>query len=328
MKGKKWILAHHFVGVPKDTDLQLMEEDVPEVKEGEVLTEAVALTVDPYMRAYSARMKEGQTMIGNQVARVLESKCDEFPVGTLVTFSDTFAAGWRTHIVAPGNKVQKIPDVGDLPPSLAVGILGMPGATAYFGFLELCQPKAGEVLVVNAAAGAVGSVVGQIAKIKGCIVIGYAGSEDKCEWLKELGFDFAFNYKTCNLDATLREAAPDGVDMYFDNVGGDFTVTVLQHMKQFGRISVCGSIANYNDTEVQKVPTPWFSILSKQLRVEGFIVLRWFDRWPEAFKEMGKWIKEGKLKYREHVTKGFENMRQALYEMLQGKNTGKAVVLA
>jgi prostaglandin reductase 1 len=288
MKAQKFVLVKHFDGFPKDSDLELVEEDLSELKDGEILIEALYLTVDPYMRPYSDNLPLGSTMIGQQVAKVILSKDPAFPVGQLVIAT----VGWRSRTVVnsvkpPGGQmlptIRKLPDIGSLSPSLGVSVLGMTGATAYFGFLRLCKPKAGETVLVNAAAGAVGSMVGQIAKIKGCRVIGYAGTDAKCKWIKEeLGFDYAFNYKTCDLGKTLKEAAPNGIDCYFDNVGGKFTQTVIaDHMNPFGRISVCGSINQYNTKaeDLEQGPYPWGLFIGRQLRMEGFMVHRWVSEW-------------------------------------------------
>lgn len=256
-----------------------------------------------------------------------DTKNDKFPKGT-ITFGNL---GWRTHTIVNPSKLQPsdfyaLPDFDGLPISLGTGILGMPGNTAYFGFLELCTPKEGETVVVTAAAGAVGSLVGQIAKIKGCRVIGFAGSDDKCKWLEdELGFDKAINYKTADIAKALKEAAPKGVDCYFDNVGGELSATILTQMNLFGRISVCGAISGYNDKEFQ-VPAPQKYFVFQQLKQEGFIVTRWADRWMEGITAVAKWIQSGKVKYHETITLGFENMPKAFIDMLRGKNTGKAVV--
>ncbi|XP_046571424.1 prostaglandin reductase 1-like [Haliotis rubra] len=270
--------------------------------------------------------------MGEQVARVSESKIKHYPVGCLVQMY----SGWRSRslINATNRKdteeihLLKVPDLGKLEPSLALGILGMPGMTAYFGFLELCQPKAGDTVLVNGAAGAVGSAVGQIAKIKGCKVIGFAGSKEKCDWVKSLGFDHVFNYKEQDIDKSLKEAAPDGIDCYFDNVGGTFTSKALQHMKMFGRMSVCGCISVYNTTQPPLTPDPLMTILYKQLRVEGFEVLRWETRFPEGKAQMKKWIDEGKVKYRETVQDGFDNMPKIFMSLLKGANIGKMIVKA
>lgn len=207
----------------------------------------------------------------------------------------------------------------------------MPGNTAYFGFLDICQPKAGEVVVVTGAAGAVGSIVGQIAKLKGCKVIGVAGSDDKCKWLEEeLGFDHTINYKTADISSALKKVAPDGVDCYFDNVGGEISSAIINQMRDYGRISVCGSISSYNTpvSQLPKVPILQPTFVFKQLMMKGFLVWAYNDRWFEGITHLKNWVEEGKIKYRETTTEGFENMPRALIDMLEGKNTGKAVVKA
>ncbi|XP_043285871.1 prostaglandin reductase 1-like [Venturia canescens] len=230
---RKYVLTKHFEGEPKRSDLTIVDEELPPLQHGEFLVEAQYLSVDPYMRPYVAQFPTGITMIGGQVAKIIESKNSEYPVGkSIVGYF-----GWRTHTIVnveqeDGSPLQQkpyiIPEFGDLPASLALGVLGMPGNTAYFGFLEICKPKPGETLVVSGAAGAVGSHVGQIAKTLGLKVIGIAGSDEKCEWLKkELGFDVAINYKTQNIVKELKTAAPDGVDCYFDNVSVHFGITLI-----------------------------------------------------------------------------------------------------
>nr|CAH7767684.1 unnamed protein product [Callosobruchus chinensis] len=332
VKSKVFIYNKKFEGLPKESDFKLVEENVPALKDGEFLTEAAYLSVDPYMRAYAVDLPTGIPMIGGQVAKVIESKNTKFPVGSYVHGQ----FGWRTHTVDNGAATKMLPtyvlpDFGSLSTSLGVGILGMPGNTAYFGFLELCQPKQGETVVVSGAAGAVGSIVGQIAKIKGCKVIGIAGSEEKGRWLvDELGFDHFINYKTQDIKAELKKLAPKGVDCYFDNVGGETTNNVMVNMNIFGRISMCGAISGYNGAPGKSFLSTivQFPIVQKQLKVEGFIVTRWANRWMEGIDQLAKWIKEGKLKYRETTTDGFENMPKAFIDMLKGGNTGKAVVKA
>ncbi|XP_043216218.1 prostaglandin reductase 1-like isoform X1 [Amphibalanus amphitrite] len=333
MKAEKFTLLRHFDGMPQPSDFQLESEDLPELKEGEFLCEAEFLSVDPYMRPYSRNLKPPVTMIGSQVARVLESKSDKFPVGCRVVGK----LGWRSRTVASEDTpssvfgLRKLPDLGDLPTSYALGSCGMPGNTAYFGFLEICKPKEGETVVVTGAAGAVGSLVGQIAKIKGCRVVGFAGTDDKCAWIRQLGFDVAINYKTCaDIDAALKEAAPDGVDCYFDNVGGMLSYQIRKQMNVYGRISVCGCISSYNEKtgEEVKLEVPEKLILFKQLKVEGFLVYRWDadDEWNKGIEQMASWIREGKIAVQETVTEGFQNMPQAFIGMLNGANTGKAIV--
>uniref|UniRef100_A0A8C7XJN1 Prostaglandin reductase 1 n=1 Tax=Oryzias sinensis TaxID=183150 RepID=A0A8C7XJN1_9TELE len=326
VQAKSWILAKHFDGFPKNSDFNLKVEELPEPKNGEVVLEAVFLSVDPYMRPFSKLyMKEGDVMIGTQVAKVIQSKNSAFPVGSHVVSS----CGWRTHSISDGKDLT--PVISDWPKdvslSLALGAIGMPGLTALHGLEDVLGLKEGETLLVNAAAGAVGSVVGQIAKIKGCKVVGSAGSEAKVAFLKELGFDEAFNYKTVSsLEEALRKASPDGYDCFFENVGGDFSYVALQQMKYFGRVAVCGSISMYNDATPQIGPFPHLAIMWKELKVEGFMQSRWKDRHPESLRRLMGWYREGKLQCREHVTKGFENMPAAFMGMLKGDNTGKAVI--
>ncbi|KAK9688571.1 N-terminal domain of oxidoreductase [Popillia japonica] len=330
MKAKVFIYVHPFEGMPTEENFRLIEEDLPPLKDGEFLAEAVYLSVDPYMRAYAPRLKVGETMIGSQVAKVIESKSIQFPIGSYVVG----VFGWRTHTVVPENlPVSQFtpPPVlisydGSVPLSYYLGVLGMPGATAYFGFLDICKPKPGETVVVSGAAGAVGSHVGQIAKIKGCKVIGIAGSDQKCQWLKTIGFDFVINYKKDNVEQALRAAAPNGVDCYFDNVGGEITTTVINQMNRFGRVSCCGAIASYNDNTPAKVTTFLLPVILQELEFKGFVIYTWRNKWNEAVKRNQEWMTEGKLQYQETITEGFENMPKALIQLMQGKNVGKAIV--
>ncbi|XP_041821180.1 prostaglandin reductase 1-like [Chelmon rostratus] len=326
VQAKTWILTKHFDGFPKDSNFKLKVEDLPEPKNGEVLLEAVFLSVDPYMRPFSRlSMKEGDVMIGGQVAKVIQSKNPAFPVGSHVVGN----CGWRTHTVCDGTGL--IPIMPDWPKdvslSLALGIMGMPGLTALYGIEEVLGLKKGETILVNAAAGAVGSVVGQIAKIKGCKVVGSAGSDAKVAFIKELGFDEAFNYKTVgSLEEALKKASPEGYDCFFENVGGPFFTAAVQQMKTFGRIAVCGGIATYNDATPQTGPYPHLIMILKELKMEGFMQSRWNHKNEESLKRMMGWLKEGKLQSREHITKGFENMPAAFMGILRGENIGKAVI--
>ncbi|KAM3590657.1 uncharacterized protein V6R79_013907 [Siganus canaliculatus] len=328
VQSKAWTLVKHFDGFPKESDFKLKVEQLPEPKNGEVLLEAVFLSVDPYMRPFSkSMMKEGDVMIGTQVARVIQSKNPSFPVGTYVVTD--WLTGWRTHSISDGKALTPVlakwPK--DVSLSLALGTIGMPGLTALYGLEEVLDLKKGDVLLVNAASGAVGAVVGQIAKIKGATVVGSAGSEDKVAYLKELGFDEAFNYKTVSsLEEALKKAAPEGYDCYFENVGGKFFTVAIEQMKDFGRIAVCGGISLYNDSAPTTGPYPHLTFLVKQLKMEGFMWSRWQHKDPEALKRLMTWTREGKLKSKEHITKGFENMPAAFMELLKGGNVGKAVV--
>lgn len=330
VKARKYVVKRKFEGIPKRDDFEIVEYDLPPLQNGEILIKVEWVSVDPYQRAYHSNYTLPYDQFGYQVGVVADSKDPRYPVGVKVVAHK----GWCDYCIINSaaatdflNRVYKLPSLKGLSHSLGIGAVGMPGATAYFGFLDICKPKAGETVVVSGAAGAVGSIVGQIAKIKGCKVIGLAGSEDKVKWLEqELGFDKAFNYKNVDVALALKSAAPNGVDCYFDNVGGEISSVIINQMNDFGRVSVCGSISSYNDanTPVATMIQPALNV--KQIRVEGFIVGRWADHWSEAFAELTKWINNGDLKAREQVTEGFENIYDAFVGMLKGENVGKAVV--
>ncbi|XP_047120289.1 prostaglandin reductase 1-like [Schistocerca piceifrons] len=333
VKARKIVLARHFQGEPRPEDFRVEEEDLPPVKDGQILAEAVYFSIDPFQRAHRATHKVGDTMVAAQVARIVESRAAGFPVGRHVVGY----WGWRDRTVADVGPNAEFPihmsppmlapELGDLPVSLSLGVLGMPGISGYFPLLDVLKPKAGEVVVVSGAAGAVGSIVGQIALIKGCTVIGFAGSDAKVKWLKDdLGFQHAFNYKTTDVSTALKQAAPDGVDVYFDNVGGDMSTKIISNMRYRGRIALIGGISQYNESEIQNLVTLPFSFLANQLRLEGCAYSRWHDRWDEGISQLTQWVREGKLKYRETVTDGFHNAPKAFIGMLRGENFGKAVV--
>ncbi|KAM4809284.1 prostaglandin reductase 1-like [Rhinophrynus dorsalis] len=322
-----WTLAKHFEGAPKLSDFKLKEVELPKIKDGEVLLEAEYFSVDPYMRISSKGLKEGDIMMGTQVGRVIESKNSAFPVGSFAVSN----AGWTTHSISNGSELSPLlanwPD--HIPKSLALGTIGMPGLTAYFGLKEICCAKKGEIILVNGAAGAVGTVVGQIAKIIGCKVVGSAGSDDKIKYLKEIGFDEVFNYKTVSsLEEALRKASPEGYDCFFENVGGEFADVALLQMRRHGRIAVCGAISEYNDVTCKKGAYVHFPLILQELRMEGFLVYSWKNRFNEGLEKLMQWVVEGKLKYLEYITKGFDNMPSAFIGMLKGDNTGKAIITA
>ncbi|KAM8961915.1 prostaglandin reductase 1-like [Pelodytes ibericus] len=325
---RSWTLVKHFEGAPKLSNFKLKEVELPKIKHGEVLLEAEFFSVDPYMRPYSKqKMKEGDVMMGTQVGRVLESNNPAFKVGSYALST----AGWTTHSISQGKELTPLianwPD--NIPKSLALGTIGMPGLTAYFGLQEICCAKKGEIVLVNGAAGAVGSLVGQIAKIIGCKVVGSAGSDDKVQYLKEIGFDEAFNYKTVgSLEEALKKASPEGYDCFFENVGGEFADVAIRQMRKYGRIAVCGAISLYNDTVPRKGEYVHFPLIFKELRMEGFTVQRWLNRYVEGLEKLMQWVLEGKLKYHEHITKGFDNMPSAFIGMLKGDNIGKAIITA
>jgi NADPH:quinone reductase len=327
---RQFKLAARPVGLPKESDFSLTESPMPAQSDGQVLVKSAYLSVDPYMRGritgvrtYADPVNIGDVMQGGTVGKVVESKASGFAAGDFVTGM----WGWQEFAAVDAKTLMKL-DPKLAPVSTALGVLGMPGMTAYFGFLDICKPQPGETVLVSGAAGAVGSLVGQIAKIKGCHVVGIAGTDDKVEWMtKELGFDAAFNYKsTSDYGAKLKELCPKGIDCYFDNVGGAITDAVLQQMNVYGRVSICGQISQYNLEKPEFGPRILGLLLVKQLKVEGFIVFRWMNRYPEGIAQMAQWLGEGKLKHREEVVNGFENTVKAFIGMLKGDNTGKMLV--
>ncbi len=326
------LLAARPSGYPKDTDFKLVSADAPAPKENEFLIRALYWSVDPYMRgrmndvkSYAAPVQLGEVMPGGAVGRVVESHHPGFRVGDFVVGQ----FGWQEYALSNGTGVMKF-DQNLAPLSTALGVLGMPGMTAYFGLLDICHPQPDETVVVSGAAGAVGALVGQIARIKGCRVIGIAGSDDKVAHLvNDLGFDAAFNYKTdTNYYAKLKELCPNGVDVYFDNVGGAITDAVLLQMNLKARISVCGQISQYNLEKPETGPRLLGLLIVHRAKIEGFLVSDYASRFGEGIPQMAAWLKEGKLKYDESITEGFENMPAAFIGMLRGENTGKQLVKA
>jgi NADPH:quinone reductase len=329
---RQFRLAARPDGLPKESDFKLEHSALPAPQTGQLLVKTVYLSVDPYMRGritgvrtYADPVNIGDVMVGGAVGQVIESRESNLQPGDFVVGY----WGWRDYVVTPARGLQKLnPQLA--PVSTALGVLGMPGMTAYFGFLDICHPKAGETVVVSGAAGAVGSLVGQIAKIHGCRTVGIAGADDKIRYLVEdLGFDAAFNYKTTtDYRAKLNELCPSGIDCYFDNVGGVISDAVFTLLNTFGRVSVCGQISQYNQQHIEPGPRLLGQILVRQLKVEGFIVTRFQERWPQGIAQMARWIQEGKIRYREDIVVGFENTPRAFIDMLQGKNTGKMLVKA
>lgn len=331
MTNKQIVLAARPVGFPKDSDFKLIESPIPNAGDGQILVQSIFISVDPYMRgrmndvkSYAPPVAIGGVMGGGAVGKVIQSNNAAFNEGDIV--EGMF--GWQEYAVSNGQGVRKI-DPSLAPISTALGILGMPGLTAYFGLLEIGKPQPGETVVVSGAAGAVGSIVGQIAKIKGCRAIGIAGADDKVAYLNvELGFDAAFNYKTVDdYFAKLKECCPNGIDVYFDNVGGAITDAVFRLINTKARISICGQISQYNLEELELAPRLILtSLLVKQARAEGFLVFQFADRYPEALVQMAQWLNEGKLKYAEDIEEGIENTPGAFMAMLKGRNTGKQLV--
>lgn len=323
-------LANRPVGMPKESDFRVKESTVPRPAGGEVLIRALYLSVDPYMRGrmsdsgnYGKGVQVGEVIIGNVVGCVAESNDPRFAPQDIVEGM----LGWQEYAVAPAKALRKI-DPNVTPITAALYVLGIPGLTAYFGLLEICKPQPGETVVVSGAAGAVGSLVGQIAKLKRCRVIGIAGTQEKIHYLTdELGFDGAFNYReTKDYGAKLKQLAPNGVDVYFDTVGGPITDEVIHHLSNRARVAVCGQISQYNPTEPEIGPRWLGQLIVKQAKVEGFLVQQFADRFDAGLKQLAHWLKEDKLHYREHIAQGIENAPQAFIGMLEGKNIGKALV--
>ena len=330
---KTILLKQRPIGEPTLADFEFVisESDlVP--KDGELLLETIYLSVDPYLRgrmnsgkSYVPPFEVGQPISSGIVAKVLASKNKAFKEGE-------FVAGmmpWTTKQISDGSGIQKV-DPRKVPLSAYLGVLGMTGLTAYCGLTEIGKPKAGETLVVSGAAGAVGTIVGQIGKLLGLHVIGIAGSDEKIEMLtSEFGFDAAINYKTAtNMKAAIEAAAPNGVDIYFDNVGGPISDAVLFNINKFARLIICGAISVYNSTELPKSISVQPFLVKNSALMQGFIVSNYAEKFPEGIKQLATWLAEGKLKYTETIVEGFENTPQAFIDMLNGKNKGKMIVKA
>lgn len=323
-------LAARPKGMPKLTDFKLVEAPIPEIGGGEILVKTLFLSVDPYMRgrmnegaSYARGLEIGEVMTGGTVGEVIESNDPMIQVGDIVQSQ----MGWQAYGKTIGTEVRKI-DPELAPISTALGVLGMPGLTAYFGLLEVGKPKKDETVVISGAAGAVGSLVGQIAKLKGCRAIGIAGSSEKVAYVvDDLGFDGAFNYKKVDdYGSELKRQCSDGIDVYFDNVGGVISDAVFSHMNVFGRISVCGQISQYNLSVHEQGPRIMWHFIVQRLTMRGFLVFDFAEHYGKALKEMAGWVTSGKLKYREDVWEGLENAPEAFIDMLQGGNVGKRLV--
>ena len=325
---KAWTLGSFPAGPVTVQNFTLVESPAPAPREGEVLVKNLWLSLDPYMRGRISQQKSyvkgveiGEVMTGETAGEVLQSKHAVFAPGDTVTTP----SGWQLYGCMNGDLLTKV-DAARVPLSYYLGCLGMPGRTAWFGLKDIGAPKPGETVVVSAASGAVGSVVGQLAKFWGCHAVGIAGGRAKCDYVvKGLGFDACIDYKAGNLYRDLREACPKGVDVYFDNVGGEILDTLLRHMNLFSRIVVCGLIAEYNATEPYGYKN-LRAVLVNRIRVQGMIVFDWKDRYGEALKALGGYLTEGRLKYRESVVEGLQNAPKGLISLLKGGNFGKQLV--
>ena len=324
---KRWLLVSRPTGAAEVANFRLEEVAAPKVGDGQVLVRNRFLSLDPYMRgrmndskSYAAAQQLGEVMQGGTVGEVVESRNDKLPVGTKVVGM----SGWQTLALGDAKSLKPI-DTSRIPIQAYLGVVGMPGVTAWHGLNEIIQPKAGQTVVVSAASGAVGATVGQLAKLKGCRVVGIAGGAEKCRAvIEEFGFDACVDYKAGRLGADLKAAVPDGIDGYFENVGGVVLDEVLKRFNAFGRIALCGLISGYDG-----VPTPvnyFSSFLINRLTLTGFIVSEHPASWPKALAELGELVATGRMKYRETIAEGIEAAPSAFLGMLKGQNFGKQLV--
>lgn len=332
-RNRQILLASRPQGEPTLGDFRLVDAEVPEPGPGQMLLRTIYLSLDPYMRgrmdagpSYAAPVEVGAVMEGRSVCTVVWSNLPKYRAGDTVLAG----TGWQEYALCDGRGVQRI-DPTLRPISYALGVLGMPGLTAYTGLLNIGKPQTGETVVVAAASGAVGSVVGQIARIKGCRVVGVAGGDDKCRFVhEELGFDTCLDHRQHDLAERLKAACPRGIDIYFENVGGAVVDAVLPLLNNFARIPVCGLIAHYNATQLptgpDRVPMVMHTILVKRLTFRGFIVTDFAAQYPQFLNEVSGWLREGRIKYREDITDGLENAPRQLIGLLKGENFGKKII--
>ena len=330
---RRFVLASRPTAAPREDNFRLETAAVPELAPGQVLVRHRYLSLDPYMRgrmsdqkSYAPPQPLGEVMVGGTAGEVVASKSEKFAVGDTVVGM----GGWQDYAVVtvdgPTSSLRKV-DATRIPLSAYLGAVGMPGVTAWYGLHMICEPKAGETVAVSAASGAVGGIVGQLAKAKGCRVVGIAGSPEKCKWVTDdLGFDTCIDYKTENVAARLKQTCPKGIDVYFDNVGGEILDAVLAHISLHARIVLCGAISMYNATEFPPGPKNYVSLIVQRGRMEGFIVTDFMPRFPEAFMQISQWISEGKIKYAVDVVQGLENATTAINRLFTGANTGKLLV--
>jgi NADPH-dependent curcumin reductase CurA len=327
-KNHRFTLAARPVGFPKSTDFSYEEEIVREPADGEVVVQVKYISLDPAMRgwmndvkSYVPPIKLGEVMRAGAIGSVVESRHPKLAVGDSV--SGMF--GVQEYAVARGDHVTPVD--GKLAPlPVMLSTLGMPGLTAYFGLLDIGKPVAGNTVVVSGAAGAVGSVVGQIAKLKGCCTVGIAGGADKCRYVTDIGFDVAIDYKAVDVKAALREHCPDGIDVYFDNVGGEILDAALTRLALRARIVICGAISQYNNTSPVKGPSNYMSLLVNRASMTGMVVFDYAKRYGEAIREMAQWLAEGKLRSREDIVRGLEQFPAALLKLFSGENHGKLLL--
>ena len=329
---RSWRLRQRPEGIIDENDLELVTDEIPEIQEGQVLAKTIYFSLDPTNRIWMSDIDQymepveiGDIMrAGGSLAIVEDSKVPHVKVGDIV--QGGMHGGWQEYFIIPGEEAAAIPLVESIPLTALISVLGFTGPTAYFGFLDIGQPKKGETVVVSAAAGAVGSIVCQIAKIKGCRVVGIAGSDEKCNWLKnDLKVDEVINYKKDDILESLKEKCPKGIDIYFENVGGETLDAALTLMNNYGRIPVCGLISMYNDWETPG-PKMFRNILMKRLTVKGFLVSDYLDRYAESLEALSEWMAEGKIQYKVDIVEGIENAPSAVNKLFTGENKGKLVI--
>jgi len=328
-KSREIRLKRRPAGMPQEADFEVAEVNVPNPGTDEVLVRNAYMTVDPYMRgrmvdrkSYVPPFQIGEALQGGAIGQVVASNNAKFKPGDYVQSMN----GWREWFVSKGNDIQPQPMIAGTHIYDYLGALGMPGMTAYAGLLRIGELKDGERVFVSAAAGAVGSIVCQIAKAKGCHVVGSVGSDAKAQWLESLGVK-TINYKTCgDLNAAVAKAFPEGIDVYFENVGGAHLVAAINNMRPFGRIAACGMIEQYNATEPPPGPPNMIMTVGLSLKIQGFIVSNHYDLMPKFFEDMAKWIKEGKMKWKETIYDGVEKAPAAFIGLFKGENMGKALV--
>ena len=329
----RFLLNKRPKGMPEDDCWVLDNETITDLNHNEILIQSEYLSIDPYMRgkmndglSYTPPLKIGEVMVGESVGRVVESKSNKFKIGDLVTVHQ----GWQTLIRTKDSdpSIFKVPE-SKLQSSVFLGAVGMPGRTAYYGLNYVGKPKAGETLVVSAASGAVGSVVGQLGKLLGCRVIGIAGGQEKAHYVvDELGFDQCIDYKNQDVAAKLREYCPEGIDVYFENVGGEITKDVSELLNKGARVPICGFISKYNSPDIASEETPFHVLgaLNPKPRHRFFVVTEWLNKFEKTTAILHEYIKSGDIKYKETITSGFENAPQALRDVLSGKNFGKQII--
>src|SRR5437867_5603502 len=329
---RQWVLAARPKGTVKETDFTFHESELPQIQDGQILARVLFLSLDPAMRgwmndrpSYIAPVRLAEVMRGAGIGQVVESRNPDFKPGDYVVG----LLGWQDYAVVTGGGplgVRKIQPSG-FPLTLWLSVLGITGLTAYFGLLDVGKPQAGETVVVSSAAGATGSVAGQIAKIQGCRVVGIAGGSEKCRWLEqEAGFDASIDYKTQNVEQRLREKCPQGIHIYFDNVGGDTLNAALAVLALRGRVVLCGGISRYNEEHPGPGPANYLNLVIQRGRMEGFIILDYASRFQAGTQQLAEWVKSGKIKFKEDIQEGLENAPRTLLRLFEGKNFGKQLL--